>query len=216
MGWDAFNHLTPMRNKMLKFLACLGVGEKHTTQQIDSTSGCRHTSQNGHLVMMLSLPHSIYVPHMKVPEIQAGMPKDDSSLRKEVHLQGNSPVMGCHEECEFRKPGLVGPQWNNKQDLLLVLADFAQGLCEQARWGKCVFTQVPGAAVSQRKCAEGGFSQGTKQLTMCGFGKANRLSWASLKHSHISWTAPGRNLHSFRSVNCHESLSAARLSLPGI
>ncbi len=52
--------------------------------------------------------------------------------------QRNGPRRGCREENEFGKPGLGGPERRDQQDLLLVLPDLAQCLCEQAHWGKCI------------------------------------------------------------------------------
>ncbi len=73
---------------------------------------------------------------MKVPQIRTRVPNGAKPLRKEVLPQKNAPGRVCREENEFGKPGPGGPVRRDQQDLLLVLPDLAQCLCEQAHWGK--------------------------------------------------------------------------------
>ncbi len=75
---------------------------------------------------------------MKVPQIWTWVPYGAEPLRKEVLPQRNAPGRGCREENEFGKPGPGGPVRHDQQDVLLVLPDLAQCLCEQAHWGKCI------------------------------------------------------------------------------
>ncbi len=63
---------------------------------------------------------------------------------KEVLPQRNGPGRGCREENEFGKPGPGGPERRDQQDLLLVLPDFAQCLCEQAHWGNAYLHRARG------------------------------------------------------------------------
>ncbi len=72
---------------------------------------------------------------MEVPQVWTRVPNGAEPLRKEVLPQRNGPGRGCREENEFGKPGPGGPERRDQQDLLLVLPDFAQCLCEQAHWG---------------------------------------------------------------------------------
>ncbi len=78
---------------------------------------------------------------MKVPQIWTRVPYGAEPLRKEVLPQRNVPGRGCCEENEFGTPGLGGPVRRDQQDLLLVLRDLAQCLCEQAHWGKRILAR---------------------------------------------------------------------------
>ncbi len=51
-------------------------------------------------------------------------------LREKVLLQRNAPGRCCREGNKFGKPGPGGPVGRNQQDLLLVLPELAQCLCE--------------------------------------------------------------------------------------
>lgn len=73
---------------------------------------------------------------MEVPEIWTQVPNGAEPLREKALSQGDAPGRGCREEHEFRKPGPGGPERRNQQDLLLILPDLAQCLCEEAQWGK--------------------------------------------------------------------------------
>ncbi len=84
-------------------------------------------------------------------------------LRKEVLLQRNVPGMSCREEVEFGKPGPGGPVCRNQQDLLHVLPDLAQCLCEQAHGGNAYLRKARG-----KLCAKGALGQGEIQLVVGG------------------------------------------------
>ncbi len=73
---------------------------------------------------------------MEVPQIWTRVPCGDEPLREEVLPQRNAPGRCCREGNEFGKPGPDGPMWCNRQDLLLILSELAQCLCEYANWGK--------------------------------------------------------------------------------
>ncbi len=51
-------------------------------------------------------------------------------LREEVLPQRNVPGRCCREGNEFGKPSPGGPMRRNQQDLLLLLPELAQCLCE--------------------------------------------------------------------------------------
>lgn len=52
------------------------------------------------------------------------------------------PGRGHFEDCEFRNPDSVGPKWHNKQDLVLVIPDLAQGLHKKALLRKQIFAEA--------------------------------------------------------------------------
>ena len=54
----------------------------------------------------------------------------------------------------------------NQKDLLVVLPDLAQGLCEKAHWGKRILAEAPRPAVRQCIRAERALGQGVKQRAM--------------------------------------------------
>ncbi|XDV15103.1 hypothetical protein PO909_015243 [Leuciscus waleckii] len=87
-------------------------------------------------------------------------------MREKVFPQRNRPRRGCREKHELCKPSPVGPIRRNEQDLLLVLPDLAQCLCERAHWGKRIFAKALGPAVCQCIRAEGSFGQGIEPLAM--------------------------------------------------
>ncbi len=58
------------------------------------------------------------------------MPYGAEALREEVLPQRNAPGRGCREGNEFGKPVPGGPVRRNQHDLLLILPELAQCLCE--------------------------------------------------------------------------------------
>ncbi len=81
---------------------------------------------------------------MEVPQVWTRVPNGAEPLRKEVLPQKNGPGRGCRGENEFGKPGPGGPERRDQQELLLVLPDFAQCLCEQAHWGNAYLHRARG------------------------------------------------------------------------
>ncbi len=67
---------------------------------------------------------------MEVTQIWTRVPYGAEPLREEVLSQRNAQGRCCREENEFEKPGPGEPKRRNKQDLLLVLPELAQCLCE--------------------------------------------------------------------------------------
>ncbi len=87
------------------------------------------------------------------------------------------------------------------QDLLLVLPDLTQCLCENAHWGKRILAGAPRPAECQCIPCRVFPRSGSKQLAM--------------RSLSISWAVWGWSLHSPGSA-AHDSSSAARLSKPGM
>ncbi len=74
---------------------------------------------------------------MEVPQIWTRVPYGAKPLREEFLPQRNAPGRCCREGNEFGKPGLGGPMGRDQQDLLLILPELSQYLCE------CVCASVP-------------------------------------------------------------------------
>ncbi len=137
----------------------------------------------------LKLPRPIQEPHMEVPQVWRWCQMVPSPWERIVLPQRNGPGRGCREENEFgRKPGPGGPERRDQQDLLLVLPDFAQCLCEQAHWGNAYLHRARGQLCASASVPRVALGQGENHWQWEDSREANRSTWASpnrLQNSRI-------------------------------
>lgn len=97
-----------------------------------------------------------------------GMGAKSSPASEKVLPQRNSPGRGCCVMHEARERSMAGQARHDQQDLLSVLPDLVQCLCNQAHWGERILAQTLGTAVCHGIHTKWSFGQGIPQSVVGG------------------------------------------------